>query len=226
VKYKHILLDFDGTILDSRKLERTALTRTFEDFKLKVNDDIIESYHSINIKYWHLYEAGKISKQGLKGGRFRELFDAFGISGPEPEGFNRVYIDYASSQAPMYHGTVQVLEKLQRVCILSMVTNGFTQTQKRKMAAAGIEDFFENIFIAEEVGSKKPEREYFDYVHKAIDRPEISEMLIVGDSLMADIKGGSNYNIDTCWFNPEHLANNTDVRPTMVIDRLEDILSL
>lgn len=226
MKYKYILLDFDGTLLDSRQLERMALTRTFEDFNLQVNDDIIESYHNINLRYWQMYEAGEISAARLKGDRFRELFDVYGIYGLESEGFNRVFIDYSSSRAPMYHGALKVLEKLYGISRLSLVTNGFTRTQKRKIAAADIESFFENIFIAEEIGSKKPEREYFDYVHKALGCPKVSEILIVGDSLMADIRGGNDYSIDTCWFNPEHLLNDTNVTPSVVIDRLEDILSL
>ncbi len=32
---------------------------------------------------------------------------------------------------------------------------------------------------------------------------------MIGDSLTADIQGGSNAGIDTIWYNPHHLENKT-----------------
>lgn len=226
MRYKHVLLDFDGTLLDSRKVERFALTRTFEEFNLKINGDIIEAYHLINISYWQRFEAGEISEDALKHDRIAELLNGFGIPLPDLEQFNNAYIGYARNNAPTYEGTLEVLQKLERVSRLSMITNGFTKTQNWKIAAAGIGDYFEKVFIAQEMGVRKPQRAFFDYVHKTLGEPEVSEMLVVGDSLMADIKGGNDYQIDTCWFNPERLPNTTDVTPVYEIDNLEKILWL
>jgi phosphoglycolate phosphatase-like HAD superfamily hydrolase len=51
------------------------------------------------------------------------------------------------------------------------------------------------------------------------------EVVIVGDSLTSDIRGGKNAGILTCWYNPDHLPNKIEVTPDCTIDNLQDILS-
>ena len=45
-----------------------------------------------------------------------------------------------------------------------------------------------------------------------------------GDSLTADIQGGNNAGIDTIWYNPHHLENNTQAQPTYEVDSYQDLL--
>ena len=40
-----------------------------------------------------------------------------------------------------------------------------------------------------------------------------SRVLMVGDDLLADIKGGLNAGVDTCWFNPGNLENKSGITP-------------
>lgn len=226
MRYKYVLLDFDGTILDYKKLERHALKKTFNELSLPINEEIIETYFNLNIKYWHLYEAGEISSEELKIGRALELFNLFDISGIEPSSFNALFMKNASSFAPMYEGTEASLNKLSQVSRLFLVTNGFSYTQKGKIKASGIGHLFENVFIAEEIGAKKPDHKYFEIVYDAIGRPDRREIIIVGDSLMADIKGGNDFDIDTCWFNQSGIFNDTGIIPTIEIHSLDELLIL
>ena len=50
--------------------------------------------------------------------------------------------------------------------------------------------------------------------------------LMIGDSLTSDIQGGNNANIDTVWFNPQHLKNSSSAQPTYEIDDLLQIKKL
>ena len=62
---------------------------------------------------------------------------------------------------------------------------------------------------------------------KKLNVTDKNEVLIIGDSLSSDIKGGVNAGIDTCWFNPEHNINNLNILATYEIDnlnKLKDIL--
>ena len=49
---------------------------------------------------------------------------------------------------------------------------------------------------------------------------------MIVDSLMADILGGNNANIDTAWFNPESRANTSIARPTYTIQSYADLLRI
>ena len=52
------------------------------------------------------------------------------------------------------------------------------------------------------MGCEKPRREYFEAVARRIPDFDKARTVIIGDSLSSDIKGGINFGIDTCWFNP------------------------
>ena len=48
-------------------------------------------------------------------------------------------------------------------------------------------------------------------------------MLLIGDSLTSDMRGGENAGVDTCWYNPKGLSNDKDVSVTMEVSSYEEI---
>ena len=53
-------------------------------------------------------------------------------------------------------------------------------------------------FISEEIGSKKPDKEFFDIILKEIDVENKDGVLMIGDTLTSDILGANNAGIDSC----------------------------
>ncbi len=49
---------------------------------------------------------------------------------------------------------------------------------------------------------------------------------LYNDSLTSDIQGGLNSGIDTCWFNPNNIINNTSIKPTYKITNLMDLKNI
>ena len=49
---------------------------------------------------------------------------------------------------------------------------------------------------------------------------------MIGDSLTADIAGGNNAGIDTAWYNSKGLINQTQARPTYILQSYQDLLDL
>lgn len=49
--------------------------------------------------------------------------------------------------------------------------------------------------------------------------------MIIGDSYSADITGGANAGIDTCWLNPLNTVPST-IRPTYEIQKLDQLLPI
>ena len=80
--------------------------------------------------------------------------------------------------------------------------------------------------ISEEVGSAKPEGEIFDAAFAKMNHPEKRRVLMVGDSLTSDIKGGNDYGIDTCWFNPHRQAPQDGIEPVYEVHRLDQIVEV
>lgn len=49
---------------------------------------------------------------------------------------------------------------------------------------------------------------------------------MIGDSLTADIQGGNNAGIDSIWFNPKCLVNETPAIPTYQVKNYQEILTI
>ena len=66
----------------------------------------------------------------------------------------------------------------------------------------------------------------FDVAFIRMGNPSRDEVLIIGDSLSSDIKGGCDYGIDTCWFNPELRPRSLDVEIRYEISDLRELLAI
>ena len=64
---------------------------------------------------------------------------------------------------------------------------------------------------------------FFDVVFGRIGDYAKDEILIVGDSLTSDIKGGNNAGILTCWYNPKKMENTKGVTVDFEITNLWEI---
>ena len=51
----------------------------------------------------------------------------------------------------------------------------------------------------------------------------LEHMLIIGDSLTSDMRGGNNVGIDTMWFNPNNDENHTEVHLDYIVATLDEI---
>lgn len=61
----------------------------------------------------------------------------------------------------------------------------------------------DGVFLSEDLKAEKPGQEFFTQVFHAIGPISKEEVLIVGDSLTSDIRGGNHAGIRTCWYHPE-----------------------
>lgn len=103
---------------------------------------------------------------------------------------------------------------------------GVTRTQQTRLEISGLNPFFKNVFISDEIGYAKPRKEFFDYVINHIKPIRKEEILIIGDSLTSDILGGINSGIDTCLINHYNMKNDTSIQPKYEIRKLTDLYSL
>ena len=80
--------------------------------------------------------------------------------------------------------------------------------------------------LSEALGVEKPNKAFFDAVMDWI-RPETpDEVMIVGDSLTSDIRGGNNAGIKTCWYNPERKTAPDGYRIDYMIADLHEIIPI
>jgi FMN phosphatase YigB (HAD superfamily) len=70
----------------------------------------------------------------------------------------------------------------------AVLTNGPADGQRNKIAALGLTDYVDNIYISAEIGCSKPAREAFRYVLDDLQLSS-SDVWMIGDSLTVDVEG-------------------------------------
>ena len=198
---KVILWDIDGTLLDFIAAEKVALRECARRFGLgDLSDDDIKTYSAINKSYWKRLETGELTKPQILKGRFVDFFKLKGFDFDDFDGFNAEYQVRLGDTVCFFDDSYTIVKGLKGKLKQYAVTNGTKIAQDRKLNKSGLADIFDGIFISESVGAEKPSTAFFDAVFKSIPPCGKDEVMIVGDSLTSDIKGGNNAGIITCWY--------------------------
>ena len=201
MKYDVILFDADGTLLDFLRSEDEGIREALSDMNIEADDQMIAQYSIINDGLWKMLERGEIEKDVLVYRRFELFFERYGIDA-DAKKMSKAYMNRLSTKGHLIDGAKELCAALEGKAKLYIVTNGVAFIQKGRMEVCGIKDYFDKIFISGEVGVEKPDIRYFERVAEQIEGFSKNRAVIVGDSLTSDIKGGINFGIDTCWYNP------------------------
>ena len=222
-----ILWDVDGTLLDFAAAEKAAIQRLFIEFGLgECTDDMVARYAAINDGYWKRLERGEITKREVLIGRFREFFTELGIDPDLSEAFNARY-QHALGDTVVYRdGSLDIVKGLHGRVKQYVVSNKKKKKKKKKLQRSHLGEWMDGIFLSEELGAEKPSPRFFEKVFAALPGVSRSDMLIVGDSLTSDMKGGLDAGIPTCWYNPNRLPRPADMAIDYEIQNLQQIQEL
>lgn len=224
-----ILWDIDGTLLDFLAAEKAAIRACFAQFGLgDCSDEQIARYSAINQSYWRRLENGEITKAQVLVGRFEEFFAREGLDPALAVPFNEAYQVRLGDTVCFMDRSYELVSRLRGRVRQYAVTNGTRVAQERKLKKSGLGELFDGVFISELVGAEKPSPAFFDYVFDHIGPVEKPEVLMVGDSLTSDMRGGLQAGIPCCWYNPKGLPLPKGMALDYVIhdlNQVEEILS-
>ena len=224
--YKALLIDLDDTILSFSKAEEYALKKLFLYYNIEINQNIIDLYKEINLKYWKKLEKKEITREDLLKQRFKEFFQRINFSVSESDAYlaNDIYFSYLTSKVFYIRKTVPALTKLKEKYQIYIITNGIKQVQTKRMKlATRLKGLYDGIFISEEIGTPKPSVEYMNQVLNKIGYKK-EDILIIGDSLSSDMMLGINSCVDTCWFNVK--KQKTDLKVTYDVANYKEVIEL
>ncbi|WP_071120890.1 YjjG family noncanonical pyrimidine nucleotidase [Romboutsia timonensis] len=223
MKYKVILFDADDTLFDFKKTEKYALESLMSSLDTDYDKDYcINIYKEINTKIWKEFEEGKITSDDLKIERFQRLIDKLNLS-DDATRLSELYVKFLSQGSFLYEDTKDLLDYLSKNYKLGIITNGLADVQHKRIRESDVGHYFDDVIISDEIKIAKPNPEIFEYALKSLNHDDKSSVLMVGDSLSSDIKGGLNASIDTCWCNLSNKINNTDIVPKYEINNLLDL---
>lgn len=225
MRYTWLLFDADDTLFDYSKAEEGALAATLAEFNLPALVHVLPAYQEINQAIWKEFEQGAISALDLRLARFVRLFDRLHYS-TDAESFSQRYLAALSQASVLIAGARELLELLSPSYRLGLVTNGLPEVQRPRLKSAGIAHYFQFEAISEELGVSKPDPRFFQAALALAGQPDPAQVLVIGDSLNSDIRGGCQAGLDTLWYNPRRTAADPRWPATYVTNSLDQIAAL
>lgn len=224
-KYTTLLFDADNTLLDFYKDQKKAYYKAFEKIGQKITEDIYNSYNKINKELWHEFDDRLISFEELLTKRHELLFEKYNIVYDSKE-FEILLSEQFKNTGTPFPKLEILLSELKKEYKLVIVTNGPKKQQHQRLKNANLLKYFDFIFISEEIGYSKPDKNFFDEVFKRLDNYNQKEYLIIGDSISSDVLGGINASIDTCWYNPNKKDKRLNISPTYEIKDFAELIDI
>lgn len=233
-QYKAIFLDWDDTIGDFALSEKCALTTLFELHGLYQYTDyetFVHSYTEHNKALWLLYGRSEVTKDELKFDRFlypltqacsmADNAETHVLARRMCEDFLRMTNHFAA----LLPGADKFIRRLAEHYPLTIVTNGFVESQYYKLRKSGLQDCFAHVILSEEVGAQKPNPVIFEEALR-ISGVTADETLMIGDSYTSDIQGARNAGIDQMWLRRSDELLTEGQKATFIVRTYEQITDI
>ncbi|EKB48933.1 YjjG family noncanonical pyrimidine nucleotidase [Cecembia lonarensis] len=228
-KYQHLFFDLDHTLWDYDRNVQESLSELFEVYQLAncgITDSgkFVQSFYNVNFKLWAMYDVGKIDKLSLRQTRFKLIFENAGAD-PNlvPKVMEEDFMHRTSSKPHLLPYTFEILDYLKPNYGLHIISNGFNESQAKKMEASGLSPYFDLVVTSETTGHKKPDPRIFQY---ALNRLGIknTDSMMIGDNPNSDILGAIQSQIDNVYFDPHEKG--IEYQPTYTIRHLKELENL
>ncbi|MDP9023872.1 MAG: HAD-IA family hydrolase [Candidatus Eremiobacteraeota bacterium] len=202
-----VLFDLDDTLHDDTLAYKSAAEEVAWEVAAEHGIDALKlknAYIAQAEGFWKQLDASSLSKklESIRAELWRAALIEVGIHDEVAARQAAVnYNRYRKKYFKLFPGAVDLLRMLRtRDVKLGLVTNGFSVTHREKIALLQIGEYFDAIFIADEVGMIKPDPLLFAHACQKLERaPAVSAM--VGDRYERDIRGAQRAGLFTVWMN-------------------------
>ncbi|MDE6094664.1 MAG: YjjG family noncanonical pyrimidine nucleotidase [Muribaculaceae bacterium] len=203
-----IFFDLDDTLWDFASNSLRSLEYIFNEThiireKFSSFEEFIDEYHIHNSRMWEEFAKGNVTSGFIKTERWRAtLFPDSPPHNPPAEctEINDMYLSKLATYPYTVEGAIPLLRNLAKSKMIGIVSNGFTDTQYRKLNNSGLWKYITRVIVSDETGIQKPDPRIFDYAVAETGATGIPVM--VGDNPYTDILGALLAGWKAVWFNP------------------------
>jgi 2-haloacid dehalogenase len=225
IRYQTLLFDLDSTLFDAETSEDAAYEETLRLGGVDDPTRFRDLYNEINGALWAAVERGEVTPTVVRDLRFEQLVEQARLDA-DPAVLADTFVAGMGNHGELYDGAREVLESLSDSASLALVTNGLSEVQRTRVDRLNLAPFFDAIVVSSEVGVAKPSPGFFDVVFERLGWPSKETALMVGDSLTSDMRGGHDYGLATCWYNPGRRQTNQSDITTHEISDLAELIAL
>ncbi len=229
-KYDLLIFDADHTVIDFDEDERRAFRATFACASVLATDEMIEHCWEYSAQNWQDLGLNDVHLSTVQEKYHQTYYEhvrllvdyidkKYGLNG-KTELARKVFDDTLSQSAHYIQNAdllLQELSKEYRVCI---ATNGLSKMQHGRLQK--IKPFLSGLFISEEMGTIKPNRDFFEQILNRTGAAR-ERCLMIGDSLSSDVAGANGAKIACVWFNRRGARSASGYQIVGEIARLEEL---
>ena len=206
---KWLFFDLDDTLWDFKRNSLESLCHVFSLFN-EINgvfgtfDEFSDEYHCHNKILWEDFAAGKVTSDKLKTERWRRTLYPSSDPAEPPAAcgeIDREYLRFLSEQPYLVDGAEAMLGKLLRHYMIGVLSNGFLDTQYRKLIYSGLWRYVARTVVSDETGFQKPDPRLYKYAVEATGATGVP--IMIGDNPHTDILGALRAGWNAVWYNPE-----------------------
>jgi HAD superfamily hydrolase (TIGR01549 family) len=187
-----LFFDLDDTLVDHAAAEESAHRETYAAhaalFPGITFEGWLDAYRRNNQRLWHEYGKGEIDRPTLTARRFAQPLADLGLDAAHGPRVGTAYWEAYGRNWRLIEGAEDVLEHASRAGVVGILSNGFRETQRAKIARFRLERWARHVVLSEEVGAMKPSRVIFDAAARAAG-PGERRRIYVGDSFATDVTG-------------------------------------
>jgi putative hydrolase of the HAD superfamily len=202
-----VLFDLDDTLHDDTAAFHGAAEEVAREVAAEHGVDALElkrAYIAEAEGFWHRLTADQL-KQRLKPVReaiWQSALRGVGIDDDRLAARSAErYNDYRKRYFSPFPGALEVLKALRAQGLkLGILTNGFSETHREKIALLQLGEQFDAIFIADEVGMLKPDPLLFAHAVTALGSTP-AHGAMVGDRYDRDVRGALDAGLFAVWLN-------------------------
>ncbi len=226
---KNIFFDLDHTLWDFDANAEETLKELYQIYQIRYlshrsEQDFLDIYVKNNDEMWKLYRQNKITKEVLRSKRFVDTFREMEVDEDEiPHNIWEKYLEICPTKTILIDGARDLLDYLAGKYELHLITNGFAEVQRRKLAHSDLGKYFSTLTISEEVGKQKPHPLVFETALKNA-KSELKTSRYVGDNLEADVKGAIASGWKAYWYTKDDSTfSHEDCTSISHLSKLKDI---
>ncbi len=217
-----ILIDVDNTLLDFNKCAEASITQGFHELGIPCPQMLFPQFHRINDLLWREIEQGRLTREGLHNIRWPWIFDALGVSA-DGIAFERRFRQLLFDSHEPVDGAPEALRYLSGKYAVYVASNSSEDQQANRLRLAGMLPCIRGLFVSQQLGAPKPSSAFFEKCMERLGNPPKEEVLLLGDSLSADMRGGVDFGLRTCWYNHNGASHDIGLPVDFIIDRMADV---
>lgn len=220
---KALFFDIDDTILDYDLCAEFTVRKACETLGVGYSEAVQREYRLVDDLLWARQKAGELTIPRVLELRNAHMMEYLGLT--DGMSFQEAFIAAFEESCALVEGAEDVLRAVkERGLPVYSASNGFLNVQTNRLEKAGVLQYFDRLFVSETIGYEKPHIRFFEHCLRETGHAP-HEVLMIGDSIAADIKGGLNAGWNVVYLNRHNKPSGLDCREIKTLTELLSVIT-